>query len=473
MDLDEPDYDSEEANWPGATRTWTTAPQWAWLKQTRGPYLAAKKCGRRGIYLDSMYTDFFEEYSECRLIYGHRDKERLSPEEKEVLAEAVQKRKKQLFIWHKNRDRKHTSTRKLSSLLSAVGISKKGGRLPQPVVREKTKEMQAELGRKLDPRERLNNMKACTKEAFVACSSELKQEIKKKIAQAKEDALNRRTGRAVTPDPVNRTPEQYQNAIDLAPQLFEGVLKPYAAASGWMWSVVGAGPLLKENGKIGHMSTHFGHKEGGVSFAQAHMDFEEQCVVPMGRFAKRRAKSSSNAACRHLARHLNSQEDMRPPPGLPTQESNLVPTPDMLTNGQNSDASRGQHAGLRMGPSGDAVQPPVIPSHTSVPTELPPHVELLSTIMMIDPLTHVDKPGPLDPGYDAWLAARINSMGRASETSPVAAETDDGARKCCSPRGHATLGGTSPVAVAASATQVASSSVSSSETGGSRQLWSA
>ncbi len=96
MDLDEPDSDSDEESegWPGATRTWTTPAQWAWLKRTRPPYLAAKKIKRRAVYLETLYTDYLAVWSECQVIYGHRDEARLSPEEKEVLADAVKKRKK-------------------------------------------------------------------------------------------------------------------------------------------------------------------------------------------------------------------------------------------------------------------------------------------------------------------------------------------------------------------------------------------
>ncbi len=80
----------------------------------------------------------------------------------------------------------------------------------KPLVQAKTKVIEAELGRKLDSKERLNNVKACTKEAFDACSEEIKQEIKKKLLQAKEDARNGRAGRALSPDLVIRTPQQYQ-----------------------------------------------------------------------------------------------------------------------------------------------------------------------------------------------------------------------------------------------------------------------
>ena len=43
--------------------------------------------------MEGMYKAYFGEWSECLSIYGHRDQERLSPEEKDVLAKAVEKRK--------------------------------------------------------------------------------------------------------------------------------------------------------------------------------------------------------------------------------------------------------------------------------------------------------------------------------------------------------------------------------------------
>ena len=92
MDLDSPDCDDpEEKTWN--CRSWTTREQWAWLKRTRPAYLAARKAGHRAKYMEGMYKAYFGEWSECLSIYGHRDQERLSPEEKDVLAKAVEKRK--------------------------------------------------------------------------------------------------------------------------------------------------------------------------------------------------------------------------------------------------------------------------------------------------------------------------------------------------------------------------------------------
>ena len=92
MNLDESDCDDpEEKTWN--CHSWTTKEQWAWLKRTRPAYLAARKAGHRAKYMEEMYKEYFKEWSECALIYGHRFQDRLTPEEKDVLAEAVTKRK--------------------------------------------------------------------------------------------------------------------------------------------------------------------------------------------------------------------------------------------------------------------------------------------------------------------------------------------------------------------------------------------
>ena len=131
-------------------------------------------------------------------------------------------------MWHKNRDRCRTSTLKLSTLLSEVGITKKAGRLPQlhelyskdrykaevqPIVHAKAKAMEIELGRKLNAKERLNNVKACTKEAFEACSAEYKQELQKRLEQTKDEAVAGRSGRTLTAATAERTPQQYQQSV--------------------------------------------------------------------------------------------------------------------------------------------------------------------------------------------------------------------------------------------------------------------
>lgn len=44
------------------------------------------------------------------------------------------------------------------------------------------------------------------------------------------------------------------SAIDLTPQLLTNIIDPLCAYSGWMISLVGAGPVPEDKGKIGTIS---------------------------------------------------------------------------------------------------------------------------------------------------------------------------------------------------------------------------
>ncbi len=138
----------------------------------------------------------------------------------------------QLVVWHKNRDRKRQSVRSLSTLLGAVGISKKCGRLPQeqelysdqyyksdilPLVEARRDEIEADLGRKLDAKQRLNNVKACTKQAWDDAPTAVKRDIRKTLKKMKEDRKAGRAGRGLDIDVADRTPQQYQEYVPHSP----------------------------------------------------------------------------------------------------------------------------------------------------------------------------------------------------------------------------------------------------------------
>ncbi|KAI0690349.1 hypothetical protein C8T65DRAFT_745875 [Cerioporus squamosus] len=281
-------------------RSWATPEQWRWLKRTRPAYLAAQKGKRLATYLDTLGTEYFEEWSECKLLFGHRDVSLLSEEQKDQLGEAQRVRRVQLRNWHKNRDSKRASKRPLTTLLRAAGVTKKASRLLQAqelfsekyyksdvlhLVEEKKEELQDEWGRQLTKGERLNVVKSCTKSVFQAVSEEVKRAIQKELAEAKAAAKAEKAGRALDIDVHNCTLHQYQDTVALAPIVVENVFKPLAAAAGWTFSIYGAGLVPEDDGKIGSMSAHFGHKEDGANFAQVTHDFEEQHVIPFGRYA--------------------------------------------------------------------------------------------------------------------------------------------------------------------------------------------
>ena len=91
MNLDSDGYDSDDCGYD--KRSWATPPQWHWLKRWRPAYLAAQKEGKLGKYLNTLARDFFEEWSECKVLFGHTNKENLTPEQLEQLAEAVKQRR--------------------------------------------------------------------------------------------------------------------------------------------------------------------------------------------------------------------------------------------------------------------------------------------------------------------------------------------------------------------------------------------
>ena len=94
-----PDYDSDSDSGSDAgdtgydKRSWATREQWRWLKRKRPEYLAAQKAGKLGKFLESMYHEFFEMWSECKLIFGHTNQAILTPQELDQLGEAVKKRR--------------------------------------------------------------------------------------------------------------------------------------------------------------------------------------------------------------------------------------------------------------------------------------------------------------------------------------------------------------------------------------------
>ena len=96
MSLVGPDYDSDSGSDDDSSgydkRSWATQEQWRWLKRKRPEYLAAQKAGKLGKFLESMYHDFFEIWSECKLIFGHTNQAILTPQELDQLGEAVKKR---------------------------------------------------------------------------------------------------------------------------------------------------------------------------------------------------------------------------------------------------------------------------------------------------------------------------------------------------------------------------------------------
>ena len=110
-------------------------------------------------------------------------------------------------------------------MLAAAGVRKKAGRLPQevelfskryyqykvkPHVDSTIRQLEDKLERKLTRKERLNTIKSCTSSLYEASSEEVKDEIRRDLVRAKQDAAAGRSGRVLDIDARDRTPRQYQ-----------------------------------------------------------------------------------------------------------------------------------------------------------------------------------------------------------------------------------------------------------------------
>ncbi len=93
-DVDMEDHETDDETDPWDRRSWTTDEQWRWLQKTRPPYLAAQKARKLGKYLTTMQREYLLEWSECLQLFGHRDVDRLTEEQRDQLREAERKKKK-------------------------------------------------------------------------------------------------------------------------------------------------------------------------------------------------------------------------------------------------------------------------------------------------------------------------------------------------------------------------------------------
>ncbi|RDX40749.1 hypothetical protein OH76DRAFT_1490034 [Lentinus brumalis] len=267
---------------PRDKRSWTTDEQWAWLSPRRPAFRASQRAGERASFLAGLYVDW------------------LTKEEDEALGIAIAKRREQLESWFKNKERARGTSKTLAMLLASAGITKKSKRLPQarevfskqnykevvqPIVSEKLTQIEHDTGRRANRKETMTIVQSTIAEEYEAASQEVKDAIAVHIAQEKQKAVAAREALALERDKP-RTPQDYQAALDIAPKLVEAVFDPLSRNMGWTYSLFGAGPVPEDNGSMSSMAAHFGRNEHGHTLAQATPNFQEQFILPFGRFAQ-------------------------------------------------------------------------------------------------------------------------------------------------------------------------------------------
>ncbi|KAI0753504.1 hypothetical protein C8Q80DRAFT_1096465 [Daedaleopsis nitida] len=251
--------------------SWTTREQWAWLFERKGACADARRRGRLSPWLTTVYHDFFIRWPECDIPFGP-NAPKLTPEQEVELADAIETRQNQIYVWFKNhRSRTARDSRGVPAAITQ-SLMKGKGRAPQArevfcrmfyddekkavVERDLTAERKV-VGRKLDRREVLRITRARVDTMFSEAGDEVRAQVEARVAE--EKAL-----RAVSlpTEGGSQMPQDYQkfhtchmltmttSAIDAAPTLIEQLLEPIAQQTGWCYTVVAAGPSPENNGDI-------------------------------------------------------------------------------------------------------------------------------------------------------------------------------------------------------------------------------
>ncbi|KAL7279608.1 hypothetical protein ACG7TL_006014 [Trametes sanguinea] len=274
---------------------WATDEQWEWLSARRLEWRQAKTSGQIPAFLAKTYNTWAQLWSERTLLFGEKDT--LSEEEELQLGKAVKAKQKN----HGGRsngsdapERGHEiqlpkvkGTRALQPI--EVYSKRYYESKVKPLVEEEIQKRKLERAiEKLSPVERLEIIRQCTRNAFEAESSEIREEIMNASAEekARSRVLTAACKSATVVQDEERTAGEYQHAIDHAPAMIERALAPIRIMTGGVLTVLWSGPVPEDGGAIGSFAVHQGQTASGHNFAQAMPTFEDAIVRPHVEFAR-------------------------------------------------------------------------------------------------------------------------------------------------------------------------------------------
>ncbi|KAJ2991575.1 hypothetical protein NUW54_g8155 [Trametes sanguinea] len=237
---------------------WASPAQWEWLTALRPAAQEARLSSRYTPWLNEVCHDWFLKWPERDRLFG--EAKELTPEQEEAVAKAVKARRAQLGTWFNNhRGKTRGNGHKAAALpLPDTQTSK---RMPharevwcrlhydthKATVESALAARRAELGRrKLTRQETLTISRREIDRLYGAESADVKAEILRVLEE--ERAIARATPEKTVGQ--ERSPEQYQHAVENAPFWIERVLNPIADALGWCITVIAAGPVPEQDGDI-------------------------------------------------------------------------------------------------------------------------------------------------------------------------------------------------------------------------------
>ncbi|RPD70554.1 hypothetical protein L226DRAFT_525851 [Lentinus tigrinus ALCF2SS1-7] len=290
---------------------WTALDQQEWLEERNDDAIEARRVGKYSSWLIAIFHDWFLRWSEREKLYGP-EAGILTPEQEAELAAATARRQSQIRNWfHNNRNKRFVKgaprgkaqhvaghTGPSTSAIRAELATGKASRAPQQrevycrmfydedqkaAVAKQLAAERAELGRDLTRSETMRISRGHIDTQFQQVSDEVREQIKAKVEEVK-------AARKATPPPADpsrqRTPQEYQNAIDGAPKSITKYFETVVLETGWSFTVLGAGPSPRHGGAIKSFGVHFGTNASGHMLDEATENYQEKFVQPMVRFAK-------------------------------------------------------------------------------------------------------------------------------------------------------------------------------------------
>ncbi|TFK80126.1 hypothetical protein K466DRAFT_504424 [Polyporus arcularius HHB13444] len=266
-----------------APKGWTRGEQQPWLQSRVPACVEARRHGRFGTWVTTVHHDWFLRWPERRELWGEWEGP-LTPEQLQILGDAIEKRRQQIINWYNNHKNRNRDAQTLPASITAAIAQPDGPRRRCPQAREvycrlyydaeKRKvvkgllaEERARLQRKLTNQERLAISRGRIDAWYAAESEDVKAAVLAKLEDETQEM------KAAPPPPprdlTTRMPQEYQmyvstgpvawclayltlylSAIDRAPGLIQRLIQPVADDSGWVITVIGAGPCPDQGGEI-------------------------------------------------------------------------------------------------------------------------------------------------------------------------------------------------------------------------------
>ncbi|KAG2033359.1 hypothetical protein BDR03DRAFT_1014424 [Suillus americanus] len=251
---------------------WTNREQKAYLELQFSEFLKQQLQGTLTGFWDTVSLEFLKRWPEINVQYPDQSKHpNLTEEEKELLGEAVARRKQQIKNWFNYRSYKSgRSTLNLmtKSINKMLGNQAKGTRIQEKI----------DSGLLVTRNEKLLAVWETTKAAYDAAPPEIKSLCKAKAAEER----NTKTsvvlpGAQVTERPTNA---QYVKALEECIGPISQFLDAVRQLTGWEWTVIGGGPDPRLGGMLNVASYHTGINKSSLTWKQATPNFTEKHLNP-------------------------------------------------------------------------------------------------------------------------------------------------------------------------------------------------